>query len=70
VRVGRFYWAYDGALDPSEQRQVDALLRWVRRRSMPLPSDRRFRVFEHAARNGRILDFGLNIREPSPPWPG
>jgi hypothetical protein len=64
--VGRLYWRFSGELSQEEQRKVDRMFRWVRSHTSPIPPDKRFRIFPHAAQNCRTLDYGLGIKEPNP----
>src|SRR5262249_8842440 len=70
--VGRVYWAFGGSLNATERQDVDRIFRWIRYRTMPIPSDRRFRVFKRVCDNRRVLDYGFGhgfgILEPCPDW--
>jgi hypothetical protein len=68
VTGGRLYWYFCGELRSEQQAQIDRMLNWVRRHT--IPGGWRMRVFEHAARNQRRLDLGYGTKVPSPPWPG
>jgi hypothetical protein len=68
ITAGRLYWAFEGDISAEEARQIGRVFRWVNDQTVATPLDRRFRVFEAAARKRRVLDYGFGITERSPQW--
>jgi hypothetical protein len=66
LKVGRVYWAYTGTLSPHQQRDIDAIFKWIRSRSKPTRKGSMFYVFPSAAKY-RVLRgwVGEKISNPS-----
>jgi hypothetical protein len=66
VTSSRFYWAYSGQLPPESTRQINQLLRWVQRNTVPVKGPF-FRFFPQAAQTARFAREHSNYRpKPNP----
>lgn len=66
LRIGRFYYAYRGAIPRSYKKSIGEIFSWVRRHSVQVPRMGSFRILESASKNVPQLRQWVGPPEPNP----